>query len=72
MPAISRLFLLAAVLLGIPAGCGVVQTGAGGSGSTTATPGWTGRTVVVGSNSTVGGDAAATEMQQKWQLGPSR
>ena len=33
------------------------------------TPGWTGRTVVPGNNSTVAGDAVATEQQQKWPLG---
>lgn len=36
------------------------------------TPGWTGRTFVVGSNSTVAGDAAATELQQKWGIGRER
>ncbi len=36
------------------------------------TPGWTGRTFVIGSNSTIVGDAVATEMQQKWQLDRGR
>jgi hypothetical protein len=35
-------------------------------------PGWTGRTFVVGSNSTIAGDAVATYDQQKWQLGRGR
>jgi hypothetical protein len=35
---------------------------------TSTIPGWTGRTVVPGSNSTIAGDAVATEQQQKWQI----
>ncbi|MDR3531633.1 MAG: hypothetical protein P4L90_13905 [Rhodopila sp.] len=35
-------------------------------------PGATGKTIVPGSTSTVAGDADATYMQQKWQLGPNR
>jgi hypothetical protein len=35
-------------------------------------PGWTGRTFVVGSNSTVAGDAGATYIQQKWGVGRQR
>jgi hypothetical protein len=72
MTAVSRLILRAAFLLGTLAGCAGTQTTAGAGVPDASTPGWTGRTVVVGSNSTVGGVAAATEMQQKWQLGPSR
>jgi hypothetical protein len=30
------------------------------------TPGWTGRTLIPGNTSTVAGDAAATNSQQKW------
>lgn len=30
------------------------------------TPGWTGRTIVPGSSSTLAGDAEATYYQQKW------
>ena len=33
------------------------------------TPGWTGRTIVPGSHSTVAGDAQATYDQQKWPSG---
>jgi hypothetical protein len=36
------------------------------------TPGFTGRTVVPGNNSTIAGNAEATEMQQKWPLGRNR
>jgi hypothetical protein len=60
-----------AVLLAIPAGCGV--TGSGGQAvQGPNTPGWTGRTAVVGSTSTIAGDAAATEQQQKWPVGRGR
>jgi hypothetical protein len=36
------------------------------------TPGWTGTTFVVGSTSTVEGDADATYLQQKWGVGRQR
>jgi hypothetical protein len=36
------------------------------------TPGWTGSTVVSGNNSTIAGNASATELQQKWPLGRNR
>jgi hypothetical protein len=36
------------------------------------TPGSTGRTIVIGNNSTIAGDAVATEQQQKWPLGRGR
>jgi hypothetical protein len=35
-------------------------------------PGWTGRTFVVGSTSSVAGDADATYLQQKWGIGRDR
>ena len=35
-------------------------------------PGWTGTTYVVGSTSTVAGDADATYLQQKWGVGRQR
>ena len=38
-------------------------------GSGPNTPGWTGRTVVVGSNSTINGNLQATEWAQKWGIG---
>ncbi len=54
------------------AGCGSARINTGGPAPDASTPGWTGRTVVTGSSSTIAGNAAATEQQQKWQLGPSR
>ena len=36
------------------------------------TPGWTGRTIVPGSASTIAGNAQATYDQQKWQSGRQR
>lgn len=36
------------------------------------TPGYTGSTIVVGNNSTIAGDAAATYLQQKWGGGCRR
>jgi ABC-type phosphate transport system substrate-binding protein len=35
-------------------------------------PGWTGRTFVAGSTSTIAGDAEATYQQQKWPVGRDR
>jgi hypothetical protein len=65
--------LLAAPLLAVCflGGCSPVP------GATTAaigpdTPGFTGRTIVIGNNSTIAGDAVATEMQQKWPVGRNR
>jgi hypothetical protein len=52
------------------AGC--VQSPPGSAGLGSDTPGWTGRTVVVGTSSTVGGDAEATYWAQKWGIGRSR
>ena len=36
------------------------------------TPGWTGNTIVMGSNSTIADDAQATYLQQKWGVGRQR
>jgi|tagenome__1003787_1003787.scaffolds.fasta_scaffold18629107_1 hypothetical protein len=73
MTVFMRSFLLIGSLLALLVGCGV---GGNGSGSQIAhgpdTLGWTGRTVVVGSHSTIAGNAVATEQQQKWQLNPNR
>jgi hypothetical protein len=57
--------LLAASL---SAGC-AQRLGGDASAAGPTTPGWTGRTVVVGNTSTIAGDAAATELQQKWPTG---
>jgi hypothetical protein len=35
-------------------------------------PGWTGRTIVSGNNSTVAGDAQATGWAQRWAIGRQR
>jgi hypothetical protein len=66
-----RLFPLPGALLAILAGCGVTGNGVQTVHDPTM-PGWTGRTVVIGSHSTIAGDAVATEQQQKWPLTPSR
>jgi hypothetical protein len=49
------------------AGCAQVSSGTANAGPNT--PGWTGRTVVVGSNSTINDDLQATEWAQKWGIG---
>jgi hypothetical protein len=36
------------------------------------TPGWTGRTIVVGSNSSINDDLQATYWAQKWGIGQRR
>lgn len=64
---IERGLFLAIVALPL-AGCGMTQV-TGSAAQSANTPGWTGRTVVIGANSTVAGDAAATYDQQKWQHG---
>jgi hypothetical protein len=64
-PFVAAAALTLTLLMG---GCAQGNLSAGGPG----TPGWTGRTVVVGNNSTIAGDATATENQQKWPLGRSR
>lgn len=52
------------------AGC--VQAPAGTAAAGPNTPGWTGRTVVVGSNSTISDDQQATYWAQKWGIGRQR
>jgi hypothetical protein len=71
MTALMRACLLLAGLLAIPVGCGG-PAGSGVAANDPNAPGWTGRTTVLGSHSTIAGDAAATELQQKWQLNPNR
>jgi hypothetical protein len=66
-PKLARWVVMVA-LLGLPAGCSVAGTDAR-STADGSTPGWTGRTVVPGSTSTIAGDAAATDLQQKWGVG---
>ena len=65
-PTMRPSFLLILALLSL-ADCAATQPA--GQQADAKTPGWTGRTVVIGSNSTVAGDAAATYDQQKWPRG---
>jgi hypothetical protein len=58
----------AAVVLAALGGCSALPTGTPDAN----TPGWTGRTIVPGCSSTLSGDAAATEDQQKWPFVPER
>ncbi len=59
--------LLAAPLLVLTA-CGA-PPGMTASDAGQDQPGWTGRTQVVGNNSTVASNAEATYIQQKWGVG---
>ncbi len=68
MRAPSLLILLAAPLLSCVALGGCSQPAADAATAGPNTPGWTGKTFVLGNTSTVAGDAAATELQQKWPL----
>ena len=52
------------------AGCAPAPADTANAGPNT--PGWTGRTVVVGSNSTINGDQQATYWAQKWGIGRQR
>jgi hypothetical protein len=61
------LFFGAALL----AGC-APETGATTASAGPDTPGWTGRTMVVGSSSTIAGAAEATYIAQKWGVGRER
>jgi hypothetical protein len=70
MTRLARLILVAAPLLAIVSLGGCSQSPAGAISPNT--PGSTGRTIVPGNNSTIAGDAVATEQQQKWPLGRGR
>jgi hypothetical protein len=59
-----------AVIVALLTGC--VQTPVGSASVGPDTPGWTGRTVVVGSSSTISGAAEATYLSQKWGFGRQR
>ena len=64
----SVLGFTAALLLLV--GCAPMPPGMTASaGSDQDQPGWTGRTQVVGNNSTVASNAEATYIQQKWGVG---
>jgi hypothetical protein len=49
------------------AGCAPGSSDSANAGPNT--PGWTGRTVVVGSNSSINDDLQATDWAQKWGIG---
>lgn len=69
----TRFILSAAPALLMLGGCSVPLTpGADEAARNANTRGWTGRTVVVGNNSTVAGDAEATYLAQKWGVGQRR
>lgn len=63
-----RLLSWTALLLATLVACSVAGPDTGQGAANANTPGGTGRTVVPGSNSTVAGDAAATDLQQKWPI----
>jgi hypothetical protein len=72
MTKITRAVLSATSLIIALGGCSVTRINGGtdqGAQDTNA-PGWTGRTLVVGSHSTVADDAQATYLQQKWGVSP--
>lgn len=55
--------------------CGLLLAGCAATPPRTAdanTPGYTGSAIVVGSSSTLAGDAEATYQQQKWGMSPKR
>jgi hypothetical protein len=64
MKMMTRSILIASSVLSILAGCSAPGGGQAAQGPNA--PGWTGQTQVPGSTSTVAGDAAATDLQQKW------
>lgn len=64
--------MAACLLLALGACTAPVNVTADEAARNATTPGWTGRTFVIGSTSSVAGSAVATFNQQKWQLGPGR
>ena len=60
----NPLRLLLTILLPLAA-CAPTQS-TGPAAQNANTPGWTGSTTVIGNTSTIAGDAAATNDQQKW------
>ena len=70
MNTMTRSFLMAGSALAILGGC--TDSDGGLAARDPNTPGATGRTIVRGSNSTIAGDAAATDSQRKWPLGGIR
>jgi hypothetical protein len=73
MTNMTRSIVSAAALLVALGGCTVPpNVDANQAAANANTPGWTGRTFVIGSNSTVAGNADATYLQQKWGVGRAR
>ena len=72
MTKMMRSILPAWLLVFALGGCGVPNIDANQAEQNAKLPGWTGRTFVVGSSSTIAGDADATYQQQKWQYGRGR
>ena len=73
MTKMTRSIVAAAALLAALGGCSVPPGGDASQATANAnTPGWTGRTFVIGSSSTVAGNAQATYEQQKWGVGRQR
>jgi hypothetical protein len=68
---LPRPSLIAAAILTVVTGCAAATT-ADRQPAGSAAPGWTGRTQVVGNNSTVAGNDEATYLQQKWGVGNRR
>lgn len=69
----TRSIVSAAALVAALGGCSVPPGGDANQAARNAnTPGWTGTTSVIGSNSTVAGNADATYLQQKWGVGRQR
>ncbi len=71
MPKTTRSILSTTALIAIGA-CSVPSNPADQAKYNDHTPGWTGTTLVTGSNSTIAGDAEATYLQQKWGVGRQR
>jgi hypothetical protein len=59
--------LALAPVVALMAGCAPTPADVATAGPNT--PGWTGRTIVVGTSSTTAGDAEATYLSQKWGIG---
>ncbi len=70
MNTMTRGFLIAGSAFAILGGCSGGPTAT--AAADPATPGATGATIVRGTNSTIAGDAAATDSQRKWPLGGIR
>ena len=73
MTRIARAIVPVSALLAVLGGCSTSpNVDAAQAEKNANSPGWTGRTFVVGSTSTIAGNAEATYEQQKWQLGKGR